>query len=58
MDQLATIPATASRGDVFVPMTPGILAGYVVEQVVIAGWMALFAILGWVQLSTPTHTAP
>ncbi|PZF79751.1 hypothetical protein [Jiangella anatolica] len=43
---------------VFVPMTPGILAGYVVEQLVIAGWMVLFAVLGWVQVNAATRTAP
>ncbi|MEV5961001.1 hypothetical protein AB0L70_04520 [Kribbella sp. NPDC051952] len=32
---------------VFVPMTPAIMAGFVLEQLVIAGWMAGFALLGW-----------
>jgi hypothetical protein len=32
---------------VFVPMTPAIVAGFVLEQLVIAGWMAGFALLGW-----------
>ncbi|GAB3933849.1 hypothetical protein GCM10029976_041970 [Kribbella albertanoniae] len=40
---------------VFVPMTPGILAGFVVEQLVIAGWMAVFALLGWSLVRTSTR---
>lgn len=32
---------------VFVPMTPMIFAGYVPARLGIVGWMALFAILGW-----------
>jgi hypothetical protein len=31
---------------VFVPLTPGIVAGFAAGQLVIAGWMALFAVLG------------
>jgi hypothetical protein len=32
---------------VFVPLTPGIFGPFVVARLVIAGWMALFAVLGW-----------
>lgn len=32
---------------VFVPLIPGILGPFVLDQVVIGGWMALFALLGW-----------
>jgi hypothetical protein len=32
---------------VFVPLTPGIFGPFVVARLVIAGWMALFAALGW-----------
>jgi hypothetical protein len=35
---------------VFVPLTPGIFGPFVVARLVITGWMALFAVLGWVLL--------
>jgi hypothetical protein len=35
---------------VFVPLTPGIFGPFVVARLVIAGWMALFAVLGWAML--------
>ncbi|HEY0470951.1 MAG TPA: hypothetical protein VGD34_04780 [Kribbella sp.] len=35
---------------VFVPLTPGIFGPFVVARLVITGWMALFAVLGWALL--------
>ncbi|WP_405060088.1 hypothetical protein OG474_00230 [Kribbella sp. NBC_01505] len=40
---------------VFVPMTPGILAGPVGEQLAIAGWMVVFAVLGGVVAARSRH---
>ncbi|SES67377.1 hypothetical protein [Geodermatophilus poikilotrophus] len=37
---------------VFAVLTPGILAGFRAGQVVIAGWMLLFARVGWALLTT------
>jgi hypothetical protein len=38
---------------VFVVLTPGILAGFTPGQLVIGGWMLLFALLGKALLTTP-----
>lgn len=35
---------------VFVPLTPGIFGPFVIARLVITGWMALFAVLGWAVL--------
>lgn len=40
---------------VFVPLTPGIFGPFVIARLVIAGWMALFAVLGWVLLRQPSQ---
>ncbi|MGN9913878.1 hypothetical protein ACTMTJ_40720 [Phytohabitans sp. LJ34] len=42
---------------VFAPLTPGIVAGFGPGQVVIAGWMLLFAILGWTLAESPSGRA-
>lgn len=35
---------------VFVPMTPGIMAGFVIGRIVIGVWLLLFAGIGWAML--------
>jgi hypothetical protein len=45
---------------VFVPMVPGLFAGFVVGRLVLAVWLALFALLGWAMLrwAAGTETEP
>jgi hypothetical protein len=43
---------------VFVPLTPGILGGFALGQVVIAGWMILFALLGLSLTRTQPENRP
>jgi len=42
---------------VFVPLTPALLASFVLARVAIGGWMLGFALLGWALVRTAQETA-